>query len=315
MEVVNIGVVLTALGLGFFGSPHCLGMCGGVVMAFGLSMQGVSPAKKRLIIASYHLGRLTSYALLGAVGAMVGASVLSPFMTDNALPRILLGVSLVFCALLMMGLPMLKSIEKVGLGLWQKLAPMRAKLFPLNSIPKALMAGLLWGFLPCGLVYGAILVAVGLGAGGFSGVVLGAGFMVLFGLGTMPLLLTTQGGATILQKITQKISLRYAGGVLMLLSGLAVGIHPFFHAHHHHAQHGHAHHAHTHHNHSTSHNSSEHHHNHHHTHNGEHSHTHSDGHSHSNDNGHSSHNGHSDNNAHSHPSHQHNDGHQHSHSH
>lgn len=269
--LLGAGVILTALGLGFFGSPHCLGMCGGVVMAFGLSMQGVSPAKKRLLIATYHLGRLTSYALLGAVGAVLGASVLSPVMTDNALPRILLGLALVFCALLMLGLPMLKSIEKLGLGLWQKLAPLRAKLFPLNSVPKALMAGLLWGFLPCGLVYGAILVAVGLGATGWSGVGLGSAFMFLFGLGTLPLLLTTQGGVAVLQNITQKLSLRRAGGVLMLLSGLAVGLHPFFHSHHHHAQHGaghshHAHHAHNHAMHNHSHDHSEHsHHNHNHS--------------------------------------------------
>lgn len=287
--LLGAGVILTALGLGFFGSPHCLGMCGGVVMAFGLSMQGVSPAKKRLLIATYHLGRLTSYALLGAVGAVLGASVLSPVMTDNALPRILLGLALVFCALLMLGLPMLKSIEKLGLGLWQKLAPLRAKLFPLNSVPKALMAGLLWGFLPCGLVYGAILVAVGLGATGWSGVGLGSAFMFLFGLGTLPLLLTTQGGVAVLQNITQKLSLRRAGGVLMLLSGLAVGLHPFFHNHHHHAQHGagYSHHAHNHamHNHSHSHDHSEHsHHNHNHSEHSadQHSHQHSDHSNHSN---------------------------------
>lgn len=265
---VLAGTGLTALGLGFFGSPHCLGMCGGVVMAFGMSMQGLSPSKKRLIIASYHLGRLTSYALLGAVGALLGASVLSPLMTNNATPRVLLGLALVFCALLMMGLPMLKSIEKVGLGLWQKLAPLRAKLFPLNSIPKALMAGLLWGFLPCGLVYGAILVAVSLGATGLSGVGLGAGFMLLFGLGTLPLLLATQGGVAILHKITQRFSIRQAGGILMLIAGLLVGIHPFLHHHHNHAHHndGHAHHA----PHTTN-PAHNHHHNHH---NHEHHHTH-----------------------------------------
>lgn len=236
---ILISITLTALGLGFFGSPHCLGMCGGIVMAFGLSMQTVSPTKKRLLIVCYHVGRLMSYAMLGAVGALLGASVLSPFMTNNALPRVLVGVALVFCALLMLGLPMLKHIERVGLGLWQKLSPIRAKLFPLDSVPKALMAGLLWGMLPCGLVYGAILVAVSLGATGMSGVPLGMAFMLLFGLGTLPLLIVTQKTMAVVSRFVQSFSLRRAGGVLMLVSGLAVGLHPFFHAHHHHANHAH----------------------------------------------------------------------------
>lgn len=248
---IGIGAILSALGLGFFGSPHCLGMCGGIVMAFGLSMQNASPTKKRLLIATYHLGRLTSYASLGAIGAIIGAGTLAPLMTNNALPRLFLGGALIFCALLMLGLPMLKNIEKLGLGLWQKLAPLRAKLFPLDSLPKALAAGLLWGLLPCGLVYGAILVAVGLGATGVTGIGLGAVFMFLFGLGTLPLLLATQGTVSVLQKFTQKLSFRRAGGVLVLISGLLVGMHPLLHANHHnHAHHHHSDHNPTHHNHS-----------------------------------------------------------------
>ena len=62
----------------------------------------------------------------------------------------------------MLGLPVLNCLEKAGLRFWNTLAPLRAKVLPMDSLPKALIAGLLWGFLPCGLVYGALGVALGL---------------------------------------------------------------------------------------------------------------------------------------------------------
>lgn len=232
--------------MGLLGSPHCLGMCGGIVSAFGISMQQESPAKKSWLVMMYHLGRISSYMLLGVIAASLGATILAPFMTHNSLPRILLGFAIIFAALLMLGLPILKNIEKFGLGLWQKLSPLRQKLFPLTTTPKALGAGLLWGFLPCGLVYGALGVAVGMGtADGNRADVLaniGSGmlFMLAFGLGTMPMLVATQTVVAFLQKIIKKFSLRQASGVLMLLSGLFVAIPAMTHSHHGHG-HGHDH--------------------------------------------------------------------------
>lgn len=61
---------LAAFSMGLFGSPHCLGMCGGIVTAFGLSMQHVSDSKKNGLILTYHLGRLISYSLLGFIVAI-----------------------------------------------------------------------------------------------------------------------------------------------------------------------------------------------------------------------------------------------------
>lgn len=246
-------MLLTLLGVGFlagfFGSPHCLGMCGGIVSAFGISMRDLSQSKKAWLMVSYHVGRLISYMLLGAIASIVGATVLAPFMTHNSLPRVLLGGAIIFVALLMLGLPVLKNIEKLGLGLWTKLSPLRAKLFPLTTTPKALSAGLLWGFLPCGLVYGAIGVAIGMGTTGGTQADVGANiingmlFMLAFGVGTLPMLLATQTVIGTLQKLIAKFSLRQASGVLMLISGLFVVIPAVMHSHHHDS---HTHHEHTH---------------------------------------------------------------------
>ena len=152
-------LLLAAFSMGFFGSPHCLGMCGGIVTAFGLSMQHVSEGKKNALILTYHVGRLLSYSLLGVVAGLVGMTLLQPMMGNN-IPRVLLGTVLVLIGLSMFGLPFFNQLEKLGMKFWQVLAPIRTKVFPIDSFGKALLAGLLWGFLPCGLVYGALLMAI-----------------------------------------------------------------------------------------------------------------------------------------------------------
>src|SRR5699024_5695312 len=116
-------LLLAAFAMGFFGSPHCLGMCGGLVTAFGLSMQEVSPLKKRGLIATYHFGRLVSYSILGVIAGIVCTTVLGPLLIGNSTPRILLGLVLVFIGLSMLGMPFLNKLEKVGMGVWKNLSP------------------------------------------------------------------------------------------------------------------------------------------------------------------------------------------------
>ncbi|HBL95963.1 MAG TPA: sulfite exporter TauE/SafE family protein, partial [Psychrobacter sp.] len=183
---MTMALLAAALLMGFFGSPHCLGMCGGLVTAFGLSMKDVSPTKRRALVATYHLGRLSSYALLGLLAGFIGTTVLEPLMKGNSLPRILLGAVLVFVGVTMLGAPFLNKLERFGMRFWQYLSPLRQKVFPLNTFPRALTAGLLWGFLPCGLVYGALLIAV-VAHNPLSG----AALMFVFGLGTVPMLVAT----------------------------------------------------------------------------------------------------------------------------
>ena len=207
---------LAAFSMGLFGSPHCLGMCGGIVTAFGLSMQHVSDSKKNGLILTYHLGRLISYALLGLIASLVGVAIFQSIMSNSA-PRIVLGAVLVLIGLAMLGLPLFNQLEKVGMRFWQSLAPLRKKVFPIDSFGKALFAGLLWGFLPCGLVYGALMMAI---AG--NNIATGAALMFVFGLGTMPMLIATQKTVGMLQSSIKNFRLRQINGVIMMLSGLAV---------------------------------------------------------------------------------------------
>ena len=207
---------LAAFSMGLFGSPHCLGMCGGIVTAFGLSMQHVSDSKKNGLILTYHLGRLISYALLGLIASVIGVAIFQSIMSNSA-PRIVLGAVLVLIGLAMLGLPLFNQLEKFGMRFWQSLAPLRKKVFPIDSFGKALFAGLLWGFLPCGLVYGALMMAI---AG--NNIATGAALMFVFGLGTMPMLIATQKTVGMLQSSIKNFRLRQINGVIMMLSGLAV---------------------------------------------------------------------------------------------
>ena len=218
---MTTALLVAALLMGFFGSPHCLGMCGGLVTAFGLSMKDVSPAKRRALVATYHLGRLSSYALLGLVAGLIGTTVLEPLMRGNNMPRILLGLVLVFVGVTMLGAPFLSKLERYGMRFWQYLSPLRQKVFPLNTFPRALSAGLLWGFLPCGLVYGALLIAV-VAHNPLSG----AALMFVFGLGTVPMLVATHETVGWLRDKIGRFRLRQMNGALMVVSGMAIIVVP-----------------------------------------------------------------------------------------
>lgn len=249
-------IIFAAFSMGLLGSPHCLGMCGGIVTAFGISMKSVSPTKKHLLMAGYHLGRLGSYLILGLLAAALGKHVLAPFLTNNDLPRYILGAALILSGLMMLGLPILSYLEKLGLGLWNKLGPIRTKILPINSLPKAVTAGLLWGFLPCGMVYGALIMALSLATQqqvGLKALI----FMAFFWLGTLPMLLATGSVFSWLQTRISKLKLRQASGIIIAISGFAVAFSsPLMHSlhqghdHSHHGHHDHVHHHdHNHHNH------------------------------------------------------------------
>ena len=142
-------------------------------------------------------------------------------MKGNSLPRILLGAVLVFVGVTMLGAPFLNKLERFGMRFWQYLSPLRQKVFPLNTFPRALTAGLLWGFLPCGLVYGALLIAV-VAHNPLSG----AALMFVFGLGTVPMLVATHETVGWLRDKIGRFRLRQLNGAVMVLSGLAVAVVP-----------------------------------------------------------------------------------------
>lgn len=201
---------------GAAGSVHCLAMCGGLASALGMRSRG-SPSQALRDAWLYHGGRLGGYGLAGAAFGMLGATVLStvnlPLLATVA--RIGAGALLILAALkILFGWDLLSSIEYAGARYWRALQPIARRALTTSGATRSLIVGLLWGWLPCGLVYSMLVFAA------MSGdATRGAGIMVAFGLGTMPAMLTGSVLAGRVGGWLRQRGARQLGGVLLLLSG------------------------------------------------------------------------------------------------
>ncbi len=208
--------MLTALILGTLGSLHCVGMCGPIVLALPQNKTHTLPQFliSRLI---YNSGRLFSYALLGVVFGTIGHLIsLAGF---QSLLSIILGVTVI--ATLFFPLDPLLAVVNQS-ALWKKSI---GALFRRRSYPALWAIGFFNGYLPCGLVYTALA-----GAAASGDAVYGAGFMAVFGLGTIPALIIV---ALLGKRLTfhRRAWIRkalpvaaFVLGVLLILRGLSLGI-------------------------------------------------------------------------------------------
>ncbi len=181
-----------------------------------LSMAIPAHAKTRRwwILLCYNLGRIVSYGLIGLLaGAMAnelaqwGASVWLRWMAG--------------LLLIAMGLYLadwwrgLVYLETAGRYLWAYIQPLGKGLMPVDSAAKATLLGLVWGWLPCGLVYSALVFAMAKGQGVDSGLL-----MLAFGVGTLPSVLATGVAAQQLGKLLRKPQVRWPLALSIILFGL-----------------------------------------------------------------------------------------------
>ena len=211
----------SALVVGLLGGVHCVGMCGGIVSAltFGLSEEDRSRVSAILPFQlAYNLGRITSYVLAGAIMGGLGM-LLAQLMPIHLAQRVLLGIAGLFMVLLGLYLGgwwmILSKVELAGTLVWKRIEPLGKKLLPVRSPAQALKIGLVWGWLPCGLVYTMLVNAVAAGSAAK-----GAGLMLAFGLGTLPNLLLMGILAAALARIIRSPLTRQIAGVLVILFGL-----------------------------------------------------------------------------------------------
>ena len=202
--------LLPAFLVGLLGGVHCVGMRGGIVTAFSLSRAGQAPAFSFHL--AYNLGRIASYALLGALGGALGRSLsLTGLAHMQNLLYALAQIVLILLGLYLAGWSSWVLVfERAGGALWRRLQPLFARLLPVRTLPQALLAGAVWGWLPCGLVY-SVLIAT-LAAGGAAG---GAALMLAFGLGTLPNLLGMGVFAASLKPFMQNLWVRRAAGLMV----------------------------------------------------------------------------------------------------
>ena len=169
--------------IGVAGGVHCFGMCGGITLA----MRAASPPNTSHLpyAISYHCGRILSYTFAGGLTGTLGWLVSSSSSTGALVLKV---ISIVMLAL--MGLYIgqwykgLTKLEKMGNSLWQYVRPISQKFIPFKHPLSAFPYGILWGWLPCGLVYSTLTWAMA-----SDHPTKGAGIMLAFGLGTFPTML------------------------------------------------------------------------------------------------------------------------------
>ena len=207
-------LLISALILGLLGGGHCLGMCGGLMGALTLAIPPEQRGRRLQLLLAYNLGRILSYATAGLLFGLAGWAVASS--PAAMLLRIVAGLLLISMGLYLGGWwSGLTRIEAIGRGLWRHIQPVASRLLPVSSLPRALLLGALWGWLPCGLVYSTLLWAASQGDALDSGLL-----MLAFGLGTWPVLLATGMAAERLTALLRRRGVRMAGGLLVILFGL-----------------------------------------------------------------------------------------------
>lgn len=203
------------------GAGHCIGMCGGLIGAFSSKLPSKPGqnilATKLTFLLSYNAGRILSYSL---AGALVGgsASVLGMlFELDLYLLtlRVIAGVMMIVTGLYIAQIwSGVVQIERLGKFVWRFVSPFASRVLPIKTIKNAFVGGMLWGWLPCGLVYSTLTWAVAA-----NSAQQGALIMLAFGLGTLPALLSAGVAANMLSQWTQTKAIRLVSGLILILFG------------------------------------------------------------------------------------------------
>lgn len=200
--------------MGLLGGAHCIGMCGGIAGTLAMRSGGTG----LLVQLAYNAGRISGYALGGLLVGLVGQA---GFLYQGLLPvqTILLvaaNILLIFVGSYLAGWSQaVLSFERLGSQLWQLVGPLAKPLSKPGTVNGALMLGLAWGGLPCGLVYSALAMAL---VGGSS--VRGATVMIAFGLGTLPSLLAAGMAARRIQDAFRTSVFRRLAGIMIMSLGV-----------------------------------------------------------------------------------------------
>ena len=176
--------------IGLLSSLHCFGMCGGVVGALTMSLHTETRQQASTLlpyILSYNIGRILSYSIAGLLAGLLGELLINAMpQTGGIVLRLFFSLFIILLGFYIGGwFPKLALIEQLGRPIWRHLQPIGVKYLPVKKLQHAFLFGMIWGWLPCGLVYYALAMAFAQ-----QGVVASGLFMFAFGMGTLlPMLL------------------------------------------------------------------------------------------------------------------------------
>ena len=205
---------LSAFVIGFLGGGHCIAMCGGITTMLTTALP--NKVSQLPYVLSYNLGRISSYAFIGAIvgysGSLAAKSIGFPVVSL----KIIAGIFLILLGLYIgQWLMWLARVEFLGKWIWKFISPFSKKLIPINSIKKSLLLGTLWGWLPCGLVYSTLTWSLASGSA-----IDGALIMAFFGLGTFPALLTVSFGVINIQTLLKNSFFRKTMALSLIIYGI-----------------------------------------------------------------------------------------------
>ena len=214
-------IYISALLLGLMGSFHCAGMCGPIAIA--LPLHGNTTLQKTFGGTLYNIGRTITYGVMGAVFGLLGQGL--QLIGFQQKVSVIMGAAMIISVLFPALFRNQYSMDKSWFSAIGKLKKAIGKMFSIRSFSSLFFIGMLNGLLPCGLVYMAIAGAIGTG-----GITEGSIYMILFGLGTIPMLLAISLAGNLLSltvrnKINKLIPvLVVVVGLLFILRGLSLGI-------------------------------------------------------------------------------------------
>lgn len=215
-------LVLSGFLMGLFGGAHCVGMCGGIVSVVCGGASRCAPAdggaasSRWHFVALYNAGRIASYAMAGALLGAFGGTALADARLDvfRYLLRALAAFTMLAAGLHLLGLPTVFG-AKLGASLWRRVRPLATRLLPSDRPRDALLLGLLWALMPCGLLYGALALAASARSAGE-----GALTAVAFGVGTLPVMLTMSALARTVARWLARRAVRQVAGAVVFGFGV-----------------------------------------------------------------------------------------------
>ncbi|MDP3878039.1 MAG: sulfite exporter TauE/SafE family protein [Methylobacter sp.] len=216
---------LVAFAMGLFSSLHCIGMCGSIIGTLTLSLKPeIRNEKKRLLpfVFSYNIGRISSYTIAGGLAGGIG-SLLTLSIGDisgHRLLQVLSAVIMTGAGLYIGGwFPRFAYIEKVGLRLWKIIEPFGRKLIPVKNPLQAYFFGMIWGWLPCGLIYSALALAATAGDIQKSALT-----MLFFGMGTLPAVMGVGIMTGLLTRLSRMQRFKQIIGLFMIILALLAAL-------------------------------------------------------------------------------------------
>ena len=211
--------LIAALLTGLLGGVHCLGMCGGIVSALSFSQAQTPHSTSRFpVLLAYNAGRISSYTLAGLIAGGLGAASLSlaGLQQTQQILASLAGLVMILLGLYMAGIwHGVIVIEKAGARLWKHLEPAGRRFMPVRTPWQAIPFGMVWGWLPCGLVYTVLISSLSAGS-----MLKGGILMLVFGIGTLPSLLLMGTLANQVARWTRQPTVRLLAGLSVCILGL-----------------------------------------------------------------------------------------------